>query len=64
MRAPMTPGTQPQMVSRTTNKKEPHPLSITAKGGKKMHKSALRSPIVTYRCYIYMIDEQVHINLT
>ena len=30
----MTPGTQPQHVSKKTIKTEPHPLSITAKGGK------------------------------
>ena len=30
----MTPGTHPQNVSMNTIKKEPHPLSTTAKGGK------------------------------
>ena len=32
----MTPGTHPQSVSMNTIRKEPHPLSTTAKGGKKM----------------------------
>ena len=31
----MTPGTHPQNVSMNKIKKEPHPLSTTAKGGKK-----------------------------
>ncbi len=35
-KAPITPGTQPQQVSNKTIKTEPHPLSITAKGGKKI----------------------------
>mgnify|MGYP006864382093 CR=1 FL=1 len=32
----MTPGTQPQSVSKNTINKEPQPLSMTAKGGKKI----------------------------
>ena len=35
----MTPGTHPQNVSMNTIRKEPHPLSKTAKGGKKMERS-------------------------
>ena len=34
MRAAITPGTQPQMVSIKTINTEPQPLSITARGGK------------------------------
>lgn len=34
----MTPGTHPQRVSMNTIRKEPHPLSTTAKGGKKMER--------------------------
>ena len=34
--APITPGTQPQQVSNKTINTEPQPLSITAKGGKKI----------------------------
>ena len=33
MSAAMTPGTQPQRVSRNTINTDPHPLSITASGG-------------------------------
>lgn len=35
----MTPSTHPQNGSMNTIKKEPHPLSTTAKGGKKMERS-------------------------
>ena len=35
-KAPITPGTQPQQVSNKTINTEPQPLSITAKGGKKI----------------------------
>ena len=34
IRAAITPGTQPQRVSRNTIRKEPHPLPITDRGGK------------------------------
>ena len=33
IRAAITPGIQPKRVSINTSKTEPHPLSITAKGG-------------------------------
>ena len=36
--APITPGTQPQSVSRKMMSTEPHPLSSTANGGKIMHR--------------------------
>ncbi len=42
----MTPGTQPQRVSKNTIIIDPHPLSITAKGGNKMDKITLKIPIV------------------
>jgi hypothetical protein len=45
MSAPMTPGTQPQRVSRKMIRTDPHPLSITARGGKKMHRRTRRIPI-------------------
>jgi len=35
--AAITPGTQPIKVSRVTITIDPHPLSITASGGKIMH---------------------------
>lgn len=41
----MTPGTHPASVSRKTMSNEPHPLSITASGGKMMHKRTLSSDI-------------------
>jgi len=47
IKAPITPGTQPQIVRRTTIKKDPQPLSITAKGGRKMHNIARKSPMMT-----------------
>ena len=37
--AAMTPGTHPQSQSKKTINTEPHPLSKTDKGGKKMAKS-------------------------
>jgi hypothetical protein len=37
----MTPGTQPTKVNKVTITIEPHPLSITAKGGKITHKITL-----------------------
>jgi hypothetical protein len=36
--AAITPGTQPQQVSRNTNNTDPQPLSRMANGGKIMHK--------------------------
>ena len=33
-KAPITPGIHPQRVSRKMIKKDPHPLSMTDKGGK------------------------------
>ncbi len=52
MSAPMTPGTQPQRVRRKMIRTDPHPLSITARGGKKMHSRTRRRPIEIYdlRC--------------
>jgi len=45
----MTPGIHPQSVSKKIIKKEPHPLSITAIGGKKMAKKTLKI------CMIYLL---------
>ena len=44
--APITPGTHPHKVSTNTISTEPHPQSMTARGGKKIAKSALRHDIV------------------
>ena len=40
--APITPGTHPHSVNRKMMIKDPHPLSITASGGRKIHTMALR----------------------
>ena len=42
----MTPGTQPQSVSRNTMSIEPQPRSITASGGKIMAKMTWRQDMV------------------
>jgi hypothetical protein len=44
--APITPGTQAHRVSRNTSKKEPHPLSMTASGGKIMQRITRQIDIV------------------
>lgn len=44
--APITPGTQPKQVRRKTMSTEPHPWSITAKGGKKIASNTRSSDIV------------------
>lgn len=46
--APITPGTQAQSVSAVTRIMEPHPLSMTARGGKIRQNKALRHDIVFY----------------
>lgn len=44
--AAITPGTQPAIVNKKTIMIEPQPLSMTAKGGKKMQAKARRKLIV------------------
>jgi len=39
--AAITPGTHPAIVSRMTRSMDPHPLSNTASGGKRMHRMTL-----------------------
>ena len=39
--APITPGTQPQQVSNSTMRNEPHPRSMAESGGKKIAKITL-----------------------
>ena len=46
--APMTPGTQPQRVSRNTISIEPQPRSNTAKGGKRMERRTLKKDMVVF----------------
>ena len=56
--AAMTPGTQPQSVSRNTINNEPHPWSITAKGGNRIANKALNSDIT------YAISNTISISNT
>ena len=45
IKAAITPGTQPKQVKINTITKDPHPLSITAKGGKITQSITLKQPI-------------------
>lgn len=51
MSAAMTPGTQPQSVSRNTMSIDPQPRSITASGGKIMARMTWRQDMVGY-CWL------------
>ena len=44
--AAITPGTHPQSQSKKTINTEPHPLPITASGGKKMASKTLQKLII------------------
>jgi hypothetical protein len=44
-KAAITPGTHPQRVSKKTIINEPHPLPITAKGGKRIASNTLKKLI-------------------
>ena len=44
----MTPGTQPASVSKNTIIIEPHPLSKTAKGGKRMAANTRKQLIIIF----------------
>ena len=46
--AAMTPGTQPQSVSRNTMSIDPQPRSITASGGKIMARMTWRQDMVVF----------------
>lgn len=46
--AAIHPGIQPAQVKIRVNKTAPQPLSITARGGKIIHKIALPQPIIRY----------------
>jgi len=46
IKAAITPGTHPQRVRIKTITIEPHPLSITARGGSKIAKSTRIQPIL------------------
>lgn len=45
--APITPGTHPASVSKVTISIEPHPLSMTAKGGKMIDNITLQTDIIS-----------------
>ncbi len=45
-RAAITPGIQPRSVRIRTNRIEPHPLSITASGGKMIHRITRQKDIL------------------
>ena len=45
-KAPITPGIHPQSVNNRIIKKEPHPLSITDNGGKKIANKTRKKLIV------------------
>jgi hypothetical protein len=45
IKAAITPGTQPAIVSSETISTDPHPLSSTARGGRSIHNTALKKPI-------------------
>lgn len=46
IRAAITPGIQPNKVRINTIRNEPQPLSITAKGGKRMANKTRRTDII------------------
>jgi len=46
IRAAITPGTHPQSVNNNTIRREPQPLPITAKGGKRMANKTRQKLIV------------------
>ncbi|CAM1348033.1 conserved hypothetical protein [Tenacibaculum halocynthiae] len=49
--APITPGTQPQRVSKNTITTEPHPFPSTDKGGKNIASKTLNKLIVNLILY-------------
>jgi hypothetical protein len=48
IKAAITPGIHPKHVKIKTMTIEPHPLSITAKGGNMMQRSTLKQPILYF----------------
>ena len=55
--AAITPGTQPQMVSRVTMRNEPHPLSHTANGGKIIDNNTLIKDILICFYIIHSVNK-------
>lgn len=52
----MTPGTHPQSVRMKTITKDPHPLSITANGGKRIESRTRQILINLINCWFYIFD--------
>ncbi len=59
IKAAITPGTHPQSVRIKTITIEPHPLSITAKGGSKIAKSTRMQPIVILLIFSSRSSEKI-----
>ena len=56
----MTPGTQPQSVSKNTISIEPQPRSITAKGGKMMARMTWRQDIMQFDIYGVAVSNKIN----
>ena len=54
IRAPITPGTHAQRVRRNTISTDPQPLSITASGGKMIHKMTRQIDIFCFLKDVYI----------
>lgn len=63
IKAAITPGTQHKNVKIKTITKEPHPLSITANGGKIMHNKTLKQPIKNIFSKVIKIILQYNVNM-
>tara|TARA_R110001583_G_scaffold46395_1_gene145508 strand:+ start:13967 stop:14158 length:192 start_codon:yes stop_codon:yes gene_type:complete len=57
IKAAITPGIHPKQVKMKTIIIDPHPLSITAKGGKMMHNRTLRQPILYFFNIVNVFSE-------
>ncbi|MFQ3297165.1 MAG: hypothetical protein ACI9JT_002450 [Polaribacter sp.] len=53
-KAPITPGIQPQSVSKKIIKKDPQPLSITESGGKIIANKTLKKLIISFWLKLYL----------
>ena len=61
MSAAMTPGTQPQSVSRSTMSIDPQPRSITASGGKIMARMTWRQDmgVFNYQYWLQVVHKRI-----
>lgn len=55
-KAPITPGIQPAKVNNSTISTEPHPLSITARGGKIIDNITLINDMINL-CFLQIYDK-------